>query len=134
MTLRYLLDTNTISEAIRAQNPVLKRRLDTVYIGHLGVSAISEAELRFGLARLPFATRLNLLVDEFLFHVTALPWDSTCAVCYGELRATLEREGRPMENLDIMIAAHAMALQLTLVTHDKAFSRIKGLDVVDWTK
>jgi tRNA(fMet)-specific endonuclease VapC len=134
MSTRYLLDTNTVSEAIRARNRVLKRRLDAVPIQHLGVSAVSEAELRFGMARLPFASRLNLLIDEFLFHLTVLPWDSPCAVCYGELRANLEREGKPMENLDLMIAAHAIALQLTLVTGDKAFSRIKGLNVVDWTK
>ena len=81
MTPRYLLDTNTVSEAIRAKNHVLKRRLSALPIGHLGVSAVSEAELRFGMARLPFATRLNLLIDEFLFHITVLPWDSACAAC-----------------------------------------------------
>jgi tRNA(fMet)-specific endonuclease VapC len=134
MTPRYLLDTNTASEIIRARNRTLTRRVNALAVGQIGISAVSEAELRFGIARLPFATRLNFLIDEFLFHVTILPWDSPCAVCYGDLRATLEREGRPKENLDTMIAAHAMALQLTLVTNDRAFGRIKGLDVVDWTK
>jgi tRNA(fMet)-specific endonuclease VapC len=134
MTPRFLLDTNTVSEAIRAKNHVLKQRIGALPNSRLAVSSVSEAELRYGMARLPHAGRLNLLIDEFLFHITVLPWDSSCVACYGELRASLEREGRPMGNLDIMIASHALALQLTLVTNDKAFSRIKGLSVVDWTK
>jgi tRNA(fMet)-specific endonuclease VapC len=90
--------------------------------------------LRFGAARLPGATRLHLLIEEFFLRVAILPWDSDAARHYGQLRATLEREGRPMGNLDMMIAAHAFALGAVLVTSDRAFSRIKKLRVEDWTK
>lgn len=63
-----------------------------------------------------------------------LPWDSDAAQQYGELRATLEREGQPMGNLDAMIGAHALALEAVLLTNDRAFGRIRKLKVEDWTK
>ncbi|MGC8491176.1 MAG: PIN domain-containing protein [Syntrophobacteraceae bacterium] len=90
--------------------------------------------MRYGVARLLQATRLRSLIEEFLLRVTVLPWDSDCARQYGLLRATLEREGQPMGNLDMMIGAHALALKLTLVANDGSFDRIMGLKVEDWTR
>lgn len=98
------------------------------------ISAVTEGELRFGAARLPHATRLHNLIEDFFLRVAVLPWDSDAAQKYGQLRATLEREGQSMGNLDTMIAAHALALDAALVTNDHAFGRIKKLKVVDWTK
>ena len=66
--------------------------------------------------------------------MTILPWHSDAAREYGRLRASLEREGLPMENLRLMIGAHALAKVAVLVTHDGAFGRIKRLKVADWTK
>jgi tRNA(fMet)-specific endonuclease VapC len=63
-----------------------------------------------------------------------LPWDSQTAQEYGQLRATLERDGQPMGNLDMMIGAQALALDLILITNNQAFKRIKKLKVEDWTK
>ena len=80
------------------------------------------------------ATRLHSLIEDFFLRVAILPWDSEAAQHYGHLRASLERDGRPMGNLDTMIAAHAIALGATLVTNDRAFARIKKLKVEDWTK
>ncbi len=100
----------------------------------LAVSAVTEGELRYGVARRTGAAKLRTIVDEFLLRVTILPWDSEAAKQYGKLRATLERDGEPMGNLDMMIGAHALALELVLVTNDKAFKRIKGLHIEDWTK
>jgi len=134
MERRYLLDTNTASYIIKGNNPAVDRRLARVPMAKLAVSAVTEGELRFGAARLPHATRLHALIEDFLLRVTMLPWDSDAARQYGELRATLEREGQPMGNLDTMIAAHALALDAVLVTNDHAFARIKKLKVVDWTK
>jgi tRNA(fMet)-specific endonuclease VapC len=98
------------------------------------LSAVTEAELRFGLAKLPTATRLKTLVEKFLSVVKILPWDSDAASQYGILRATLERDGMIMGNLDMMIAAHALAAGVVLATNDAAFGRIKNLKVADWTK
>src|SRR5260370_31538220 len=99
----------------------------------LGVSALTEGELRYGAARSRSAA-LQSTVEQFLLGVTVLPWDSEAARQYGELRTTLEREGRVMGSLDMMIAAHAWALDLLLITNDRAFERIKKLKTEDWTK
>jgi len=132
MAPRFLLDTNTASYIIKGNNPGVERRLSKVPISDVALSVISEAELRFGVARLPQARRLPELVENFLSLVTVLPWDSDCARSYGALRAMLEREGRTMGNLDMMIAAHALATGLTLITSDRAFSRIRRLRVENW--
>lgn len=112
----------------------MDRRARKVPFGHVFVSAITEAELRFGTARLPGATRLQHLVDEFLLNADILPWDSSAAREYGILRAFLEREGTPMGSLDMMIGAHALAMGAILVTNDQAFQRVKNLKLADWTK
>jgi tRNA(fMet)-specific endonuclease VapC len=134
MDRRYLLDTNTASHIIKGNNLAVDRRLARVPMAQLAISTVTEGELRFGAARLPHATRLHSLIEDFFLRVTILPWDSDAARQYGQLRATLEREGHPMGNLDMMIGAHALALGAVLVSNDRAFTRIKGLKVEDWTK
>jgi tRNA(fMet)-specific endonuclease VapC len=103
-------------------------------MAQLAISTVTEAELRFGAARLPGAARLNTAVEEFLLRVDALPWDSKAARYYAELRATLERAGSPMGNLDMMIASHAMSLGAVLATNDRVFRRVSGLQLENWTK
>lgn len=132
--VRYLLDTNIASCIIKGNSQAVDRRLAKVPVAQLAISTVTEGELRFGAARLPGATRLHSLIEDFFLRVAILPWDSDAARQYGLLRSTLERDGRPMGNLDTMIAAHALALDAVLVTCDRAFSRIKKLKVEDWTK
>jgi len=133
-TTRYLLDTNIASSIIKGNSPAVDRHLVKVPMVQLVISAVTEGELRFGAARLPHATRLHDMIEDFFLRVAVLPWDSDAAQQYGQLRATLEREGQPIGNLDTMIAAHALALDAVLVTNDRAFARIKKMKVVDWTK
>ncbi len=134
MARRYMLDTNTASFIIKGNVPAVRRRLAKVPMAQLAISSVTEGELRYGVARRPEATHLKDVVDDFLLHVAILPWDSEAAQHYGHLRASLEREGQPMGNLDTMIGAHALATGATLVTNDHAFSRIKKLKLEDWTK
>ncbi len=134
MEIRYLFDTNVASFVIRGNSTAVDRRLVRVPMAQLAISAVTEGELRFGAARLPHATRLHNMIEDFFLRVAILPWDSDAAQQYGQLRAALEREGRQMGNLDAMIGAHALALGAILVTNDRAFGRIKGLKVEDWTK
>ena len=134
MQIRYLLDTNIASCIIKGNSREVDRRLAKVAIAEIAIPAVTEGELRFGAARLPNAARLHSLIEDFFLRVAILPWDSEAAQHYGRLRATLEREGQPMGNLDAMIAAHALALDAVLVTNDHVFARIKGLKVADWTK
>jgi tRNA(fMet)-specific endonuclease VapC len=135
----YLLDTNMVSYIVsgasqRARAHLL--RLDPAGMVH--VSAISEAELRFGMAKgAKHATRIAMM-ERFLGKATVLAWDHDAAAAYGGLRAALERAGTPLGALDTLIAAHALAAGAVLVTHDAAFHRLRtlamkpGLQVVDW--
>ena len=134
MAVLHLLDTNIASYIIKGNIPSVDRRLAKVPIADVFISSVTEAELRYGLASRPDASRLRALVEDFLLTVTILPWDSEAAKQYGSLRAELERAGLPMANLDIMIGAHALAIPAVLVTNDRAFARIKDLKVADWTK
>jgi tRNA(fMet)-specific endonuclease VapC len=130
----HLLDTNAASQIIKGTKPSVDRRLAKVPIANIFISTVTEAELRYGVARLPNATRLGALVDDFLLMVNILPWDSEAAKHYGQLRASLEHDGLPMGNLDLMIGAHALALGATLVTSDHAFRRIGSLRIEDWAR
>ena len=134
MVILYLLDTNIASCIIKGNSPPVDRRLVKVPVAQLAISAVTEGELRFGAARLPHAVRLHALIEDFLLRVTILPWHSDAARQYGLLRAVLEREGQPIGNLDVMIAAHALAVGAVLVTNDHAFARIRKLKIEDWTK
>ncbi len=76
----------------------------------------------------------RVVVEEFLLRVEVLVWDSAAARHYARLRATLEEHGEPMGNLDLMIAAQALAAGVILVTNDRVFRRVKGLRIEDWSK
>jgi tRNA(fMet)-specific endonuclease VapC len=132
MPLRYLLDTNMASYVIKGNMPLVRERLSRVPMAEVGISAVTEAELRFSAARGPQARQLAVAVEEFLLRLDVLPWDSEAAKRYAELRADLEGKGKPMGNLDMMIAAQALAAEAVLVSHDRVFRRVKGLRIEDW--
>jgi len=134
MAVRYLLDTNTVSYVIKGNLPRVRERLLKVPMSQVGISVITEAELRFGLARKPEAEKLKIVVEEFLLRVEVLQWDSEAAKHYARVRAVLELAGEPIGNLDLMIAAQALAAGAVLVTSDRVFRRVKGLRVEDWSK
>lgn len=134
MAVCYLLDTNTASYVIKGNFPRVRERLLKVPMAEVGISVVTEAELRFGVAKHPEATTLKTVVEEFLLRVEVLPWNSEAAQHYARIRAALEKEGEPMGNLDLMIAAQAVATDAVLVTHDRVFRRMKGLKIEDWSK
>lgn len=130
---RHLLDTNTVSHALRGHPQVLAR-MTAVPMASLCISVITEAELRYGLARRPDAVKLQALVDEFLRRVDVLPWDGACAGHYGQLRAALGERGKTLAPLDLLIAAHAQTIDAVLVSQDQAFRHCDGLAWEDWTR
>jgi tRNA(fMet)-specific endonuclease VapC len=134
MPIRYLLDTKTVSFIIKGNIPRVRERLLKVPIAEVGISVITEAELRFGVARLPSAAKLGIVVDEFLRRIEILSWDSAPARHYARVRAALEEKGEPMGNLDLMIASQALAVGAIVVTSDRVFRTVKGLTIEDWTK
>ena len=127
-----MLDTNTVSQLVRGHAGVAARVV-AVAMTDLCLSAVTEGELKFGLAKRPEARRLHVAVSELLKRIVVLPWDSAAAGRYGLLRAELEHQGRPLGPLDLLIAAHAQAAGSVLVTHDRAFANAAGLALEDWT-
>ncbi len=134
MPARYLLDTNTVSYILKGIPPRVRQQLARTPMESVSISVITEAELRFGLARRPDAKNLRFAVEELLLRVDVLPWDSAAAMRYADIRAEIERAGTPMGNMDLMIAAQALSASATLVTSDRSFHRIKRLKIEDWTK
>jgi tRNA(fMet)-specific endonuclease VapC len=126
-----MLDTNTVSHLLR-EHPVVTKRIVAVPMASLCISAITEGELLFGLAKRPVAKRLHVAVREFLRRVDVLPWDSSTAEHYGIVRADMERRGRILASLDLLIATHALSVDAVLVTNDRAFSQMADLKVEDW--
>lgn len=133
MPPQYFLDTNIVSYLLKGHVPALRSRFDLVTAEAIAISSITEAEVFYGLARKPGAVRLRFAAEVFFAGITCLAWDSAAARAYGLLRAEQERKGRPLSTEDLMIAAHALSLGLTLVTHDKVFSFVEGLSTEDWT-
>jgi tRNA(fMet)-specific endonuclease VapC len=127
-----MLDTNTISHLVK-QHPHVARHVVGVPMASLCMSAITAGELLYGLAKRPNAVRLRAAVSELITRVDVLPWDFSAAQRYGILRADLDRAGRPLGSLDLLIAAHAMAAHSVLVTNDRAFNQIPHLQIEDWT-
>jgi tRNA(fMet)-specific endonuclease VapC len=128
-----MLDTNTVGFLVRGRPSVVAHAV-AVPGGMLCVSAVTPGEVAFGLNRRPGSTALTRAIRELWDRIDTLPWDAGVADCYGELRATMERKGRPLSAFDMMIAAHALAVGAVLVTNDNSFAAVDGLGLEDWTK
>jgi tRNA(fMet)-specific endonuclease VapC len=134
MIVTYLLDTNTVSYIAKGKSLAARARLEALGEEEIVcISAITEAELRYGLAKRPGAHVLRAAVEALLFKLRILAWGSKEAAAYGGLRAKLEAAGITLSELDMQIAAHAIALGAVLVTNDKAFLHVEDLDAtVNW--
>ncbi len=128
-----MLDTNTVSHLIRGHAAVA-RRVVRVPMASLCISAIAKGELLFGLAKRAGATRLHAAVTAIPRGVDILAWNSDAADRYGPVRADLERRGRELWPLDLLIAAHAVSAGAVLVTSDGTYAQVANLTLDDWTK
>lgn len=125
-----MLDTNAVSAFVKNRagtlSAILKDR-------PLCISVITEAELRFGLARRVVNADLRRIVENFLVSVDIRSWTSVNAQRYGLLRAELETLGKSLAPMDLLIAAHALAEDCTLISADRAFTQVPDLRVLDWS-
>ena len=129
--MAYLLDTDTISYALRGQGGVAERLLNASP-EDVFVSSVSEAELWYGMEKRR-SQKLAVLIKNFLQPLTVLPFDRDAARRFGLLHAELERQGQPIGALDTMLAAVALTKALVLVTHNlRHFGRVDGLVTEDW--
>ena len=131
--MKFLLDTDTCIYALK-QNAVVLRRLLAQTRADVAVSVITEAELRTGAAKSASPAKTLRLVENFLRPLTILEFTSGDAVAYAQVRAKLERSGRPIGPLDTLIAAQAVARKLILVSNnEREFKRVAGLHIHNWT-
>jgi tRNA(fMet)-specific endonuclease VapC len=129
--LEYMLDTDTVSFAIRGQGRVASRILEH-RPSSLCISSITLAELRYG-AELRGSQKLHGLIDSFASFIAVMPLDGSTSGVYGTVAADLARRGIPIGPFDTLLAAQALALSLTLVTNNgKHFNRVPGLKTENW--
>ena len=128
----YLLDTNIISDMIRNPDGTVARHIEQLGPKDIFISIVVAAELRYGCAK-KGSSKLLAKVENVLETIPVLPLDIPADAEYATIRAELEAAGQPIGMNDLLIAAHAYALGLTLVTDNtREFSRIRGLSVENW--
>ena len=130
--LQYLLDTNAVSQLVRRPGSDLARRVAALEPGSVAISVIVAAELRYGTQRRG-STRLTEQLEAVLSAIDVLPLEEPADRHYGAIRCDLQRIGLPIGHNDLLIAAHARALGVTLVTNNVGeFRRVPSLAVEDW--
>ncbi|MEA3063230.1 MAG: tRNA(fMet)-specific endonuclease VapC [Sphingomonadales bacterium] len=127
----YLLDTNVLSDLVKNPFGRVAGRVDTDG-EKAALSLITVGEILYGLRKRP-SPRLSAMLLETIARFPALAWDSPAEERYAQLRAELERRGTPIGANDMLIAAHALALDCILVTaNEREFRRVPGLKVENW--
>ena len=133
--MRYMLDTDTLIYVLNArpQHQAVLERFDREPPQNMVVSAITLAELRFGIAKSSKRETTRLAMQRVLAALNVVPFEAAAAAQYGATRVALEAAGTPIGALDTLIAAHALSLRLTLVTGNaREFSRVPGLHTENW--
>ena len=131
--MKYLLDTNICIALIRQRPAGLLQRLTTLEPGEVCLSSITLAELIYGAAKSSQTEQNLAALEQFLLPLELVNFDESAATAYGQIRAGLEREGKVIGSMDMLIAAHALSLNTILVTNNtKEFGRVSGLLLEDW--
>jgi len=133
--MNLLLDTNICIYLIKQKPEKLLRHFKTHSVGDIGISSITLAELRFGVEKSRQVERNRQALDELVLPLEIADFDENAAESYGKVRTALEREGKPIGSMDMLIGAHALSLGVTLVTNNTSeFKQIKHLRIADWSR
>ena len=130
--MKYLLDTDICIYVINERPKRVLDRFVKMALGDIGVSSITAAELAYGVAK-SGSQRNRAALEAFLLPLAIVDFDQSAALVYGEIRALLERKGQVIGPLDMLIAAQAKSLGVTLVSNNqREFTRIADLKVENW--
>ena len=132
----FMLDTDTCIFLMRGESPALAARVQSVPLQQQVMSAVTFAELTYGVQVSAAAKRKQnqSVLDSLVLHLAVLDWPQDAAKHYAEIRADLKKRGAQLGAADLMIAAHARAMGAIVVTNNvKDFDRVKGLEVENWT-
>ncbi len=133
--MKYLLDTNTCVLLIRKKAPNVLQNLTRHTFTDIAVSALTVAELQYGVAKSAYPAQNQEALDYFLLPLTILPFDDRDGGTYGAIRSYLEAQGTPIGAIDMLLAAQAVRNTLIFVTNNvREFERVPGLMIEDWTK
>ena len=128
-----LLDTNICIYLIREKPRSILERFKEHAVGDIGISVITLAELEYGVSKSGKPATNKEALDQFVAPLELVAFDRSATAVYGKLRTTLEKKGQSIGAMDLLIAAHALALSVRLVTHNvREFSRVPGLRVETW--
>jgi tRNA(fMet)-specific endonuclease VapC len=131
--MKLMLDTNICIAIIKQKPKDILQKFSAYQVGDICISSVTLAELRYGVAKSQYQERNQAALDEFILPLEVVDFDEPAASYYGTLRASLEKKGTPIGALDMMIAAHALSLNVNLVTNNtKEFNRVTGLKLLDW--
>ncbi len=132
--MKVMLDTDICIYIIKQQPAAVLNRFLEYQVGDICISSITLSELRYGVAKSLQREKNARALDEFVIPLEILPFDEQAARPYGEIRAALEKAGTPIGSMDLLIAAHAVSLGVLLATNNtREFSRVSGLNLVDWS-
>jgi tRNA(fMet)-specific endonuclease VapC len=133
--MKYLLDTNICIYIIKQKPKNVLDRFKSHRLGEIGISSITSAELHYGISKSANFNKNQVALNQFLIPLEIFDFDYNASVEYGKIRFELEKAGTPIGPLDLLIAAHAKSLAMTLVTNnEKEFNRVSGLKIQNWTK
>jgi tRNA(fMet)-specific endonuclease VapC len=128
-----LLDTDICIYLIREQPQAIVERFTTYAVGDIGISTITLAELEYGVSKSGKPAKNKEALDQFATPLVVADFDRAATVSYGKLRTALEKKGRMIGGMDLLIAAHAVSLNVPVVTHNvREFTRVPGLRVETW--
>ena len=131
--MRYMLDTNICIYVIKHKPEKVLRKLQTIHPEDVCISSVTYAELVCGVEKSAAVEKNRLALSMLLANMEILDFDVEAADCYGKIRADLEKKGRPIGPLDMMIAGHGQSLGYTVVTNNvKEFSRVTALRIENW--
>lgn len=131
--MKYMLDTNICIYIIKKKPPHVLKKFTACELGDICISSVTSAELHYGIQKSLHPHKNKIALDQFMLPLEVRDFDDLAAEKYGEIRVYLEKKGTPIGSMDMMIAAHAASLNITLVTNNKKeFKRVPKLAIEDW--
>ncbi len=129
----YMLDTDICIYIIKKRPANLLEKFNAIPPNDLCISTVTYAELQYGVERSSSKKMNQRILADFVSHLEVQPWNVEAARQYGKIRTSLEKKGKPIGNMDLLIAAHALSQQCILVSNNlREFSRIRGLKCENW--
>lgn len=131
--MKWMLDTNICVDIIKERLRSILDRFKDHAVGDIGISVVTLAELEYGVSASSRPVKNRDALNQFVSPLEVAPFDRQATAEYGRLRAALEKKGQMIGSMDLLIAAHAVSLDVRLVTHNsREFGRVPGLKIEDW--